>query len=257
MNIKSEYERLYERWLKELENENIFPLTDADFKRFKNSKSFLQNFQLNHEDEIKSYVFEVIKNNFDFLFDDLLELRKQKILDAALSLQELDLKALIEPEKLLYQNIMSSLKGYEKVLRHSLHEIVQEMPVPQLVSSKTVQKGIEKEELSEKTLLEKNSQVGPSSSPSSLPPSHLAPSTSTPNVEIIKEGVLSKFPSQKLEQEEKQEYMIVRFLKETPALVGIDLLNYGPFEKEDIACLPFKNAKILISEKFAEPLIKE
>jgi DNA replication initiation complex subunit (GINS family) len=37
-------------------------------------------------------------------------------------------------------------------------------------------------------------------------------------------------------------------------LVGIDLINYGPFKKEDIANLPYENAKILLSEKFAEKI---
>ncbi|MFX0106178.1 MAG: hypothetical protein ACFE75_11910, partial [Candidatus Hodarchaeota archaeon] len=40
----------------------------------------------------------------------------------------------------------------------------------------------------------------------------------------------------------------------TPPLVGVDLINYGPFEKEDIANIPQKNAKILIYEKFAEEI---
>ncbi len=47
-------------------------------------------------------------------------------------------------------------------------------------------------------------------------------------------------------------YILVKILKKTPALVGIDLLNYGPFEKENIAFLPYENAKILIFEKFAQ-----
>ncbi len=49
-------------------------------------------------------------------------------------------------------------------------------------------------------------------------------------------------------------YLLVRFLEKTPALVGIDFKNYGPFQKEDIANLPVKNAKILIVEKFAEEI---
>ena len=49
-------------------------------------------------------------------------------------------------------------------------------------------------------------------------------------------------------------YILVRFLKKTPALVGIDLLNYGPFEKENIASLPYENAKILLFEKFVDKI---
>ena len=48
------------------------------------------------------------------------------------------------------------------------------------------------------------------------------------------------------------DYVLIRFLKETPPLVGIDLINYGPFKEDEIACMPSKNAKILLNEKFAE-----
>ena len=66
----------------------------------------------------------------------------------------------------------------------------------------------------------------------------------TPQEELIK-PVKSK---------EKFNYVLLRFLEKTPALVGIDLINYGPFEKEDIANIPRENAKILIYEKAAEEI---
>ncbi|MHA1413998.1 MAG: DNA replication complex subunit Gins51, partial [Promethearchaeota archaeon] len=90
--------------------------------------------------------------------------------------------------------------------------------------------------------------------------------------DIIKTTEIEKISQQKLEQateidtiksEESVpttikkvdiEYLIVRFLKDTPPLVGTDLKNYGPFNRDDIACLPLKNAIILINEKFAEKI---
>ena len=39
-----------------------------------------------------------------------------------------------------------------------------------------------------------------------------------------------------------------------PPLVGIDGINYGPFQANDIANMPHKNAKILIYEKLAEEI---
>lgn len=39
---------------------------------------------------------------------------------------------------------------------------------------------------------------------------------------------------------------IIRFLKETPAIVGADMKVYGPFEAEDVASLPPQNAEGLI-----------
>jgi len=46
--------------------------------------------------------------------------------------------------------------------------------------------------------------------------------------------------------------MEIRFLKDTPAIVGTDFKTYGPFKKDDIAALPSENAKIFIKVGIAE-----
>ena len=38
---------------------------------------------------------------------------------------------------------------------------------------------------------------------------------------------------------------LVRFLKESPAIVGVDLKSYGPFKPEDVAYIPKENAEVL------------
>lgn len=40
--------------------------------------------------------------------------------------------------------------------------------------------------------------------------------------------------------------IVVRFLKPTEAFVGIDMSKYGPFQPEDVASLPFENARLMI-----------
>jgi DNA replication factor GINS len=40
--------------------------------------------------------------------------------------------------------------------------------------------------------------------------------------------------------------IVVRFLKPTEAFVGIDMSKYGPFQAEDVASLPFENARSII-----------
>lgn len=47
-------------------------------------------------------------------------------------------------------------------------------------------------------------------------------------------------------------FIEVRFLKDTPAVIGTDFKTYGPYEKGDIAALPSENAKIFIKMKIAE-----
>ncbi len=49
-------------------------------------------------------------------------------------------------------------------------------------------------------------------------------------------------------------YTLIRFTNPSPPIVGIDGFNYGPFQEDDIANLPYKNSKILIFEKFAEKI---
>lgn len=45
--------------------------------------------------------------------------------------------------------------------------------------------------------------------------------------------------------------IVVRFLKSIDQVVGTDLRTYGPFEAEDVATLPFENARALIEKKVA------
>ena len=52
--------------------------------------------------------------------------------------------------------------------------------------------------------------------------------------------------------EEKPKTVVVRFLKDVPAIVGADMKTYGPFMAEDVATLPFENAEVFIRRGVAE-----
>jgi DNA replication initiation complex subunit (GINS family) len=57
---------------------------------------------------------------------------------------------------------------------------------------------------------------------------------------------------QKLEKKAKQsKRKTVRFLKEVPAIVGVDLKIYGPFSPEDVGSLPVENAQVLVKRGVA------
>ena len=45
--------------------------------------------------------------------------------------------------------------------------------------------------------------------------------------------------------------IIIRFLEPTDQFMGVDMEKYGPFIKEDVAILPFENARSLIERKVA------
>lgn len=44
----------------------------------------------------------------------------------------------------------------------------------------------------------------------------------------------------------RSKQIVVRFLKPTEAFVGVDMNKYGPFQSEDVASLPFENARSII-----------
>lgn len=53
---------------------------------------------------------------------------------------------------------------------------------------------------------------------------------------------------------EDQKRILVRFLKDIPSFVGIDLRTYGPFRAEDVALIPAPNAEALIKHGVAVEL---
>ncbi len=65
---------------------------------------------------------------------------------------------------------------------------------------------------------------------------------------FIKKLLFGKLPQQ---IKKNSTLSVVRFLKETPEIVGTDMKTYGPFKPEDIASLPKENAKSLIKEGVA------
>lgn len=56
----------------------------------------------------------------------------------------------------------------------------------------------------------------------------------------------------KVDFEKEHKRTVLRFLREVPTIVGVDMQIYGPFKVEDVASLPTENAKILIKQGLAE-----
>jgi DNA replication factor GINS len=50
----------------------------------------------------------------------------------------------------------------------------------------------------------------------------------------------------------EKNYVVLRFIKPLPAIMGIDLKAYGPFKAEDVASLPRENALNLIRRGLAK-----
>ena len=90
-----------------------------------------------------------------------------------------------------------------------------------------------------------------------LNPSYLAPEE-VKFLAIIKQGdlfvedtlsaIAGKTPPMQIEG---RKFKLVRILENLPAIVGQDLVTYGPFKQEDVILIPYDNAKILIAKKLA------
>jgi DNA replication initiation complex subunit (GINS family) len=52
--------------------------------------------------------------------------------------------------------------------------------------------------------------------------------------------------------EQDRKTVLLRFLKEVPAIVGADMKPYGPFVPEDVASLPSENSVILVKQGLAQ-----
>ncbi|MFX0038245.1 MAG: hypothetical protein ACFFCY_00870 [Promethearchaeota archaeon] len=218
MDLRKEYEKLYQQWLEEFQDIDLTPITQDIFNEYKKLLDFINNYQEEKKSEVKDQILATYKDNLNYLFKDFLKIREFKIISSALALKEINLNNVIEAEKLLYENLVSSIKGYKKVKAISLYGEDIEF------QDNKIKKDEEIESMVEETPISK------------------------------KEKISGVFEVKKKVVKEKINYTLIRFLKKTPPLVGIDLINYGPFEEEDIANLPQKNAKILILEKFAEKI---
>jgi DNA replication initiation complex subunit (GINS family) len=52
-------------------------------------------------------------------------------------------------------------------------------------------------------------------------------------------------------RQEIRKRITLRFSKEIPQIMGVDMKPYGPFAVEDIAALPVQNAKIIVKQNLA------
>jgi len=115
MDIKSEYEKLYQYWLKEFRQIELTQLTKEIYSSYQKASDYIKNIKSNQEEKIKFDIINSYKENFTFLINDFSKIREIKLINAALALKEINLNNLLEAEKLFYQNLVSAVKGFEKV----------------------------------------------------------------------------------------------------------------------------------------------
>ena len=226
MDLKKDYDKLYQHWLKEFEQPELTHLTQEIFDNYKKSSSYITQYQIEEKPKVENSLFNSYKKRFIYLFNDFLKIREVKILNSALSLKDIDLNDVIEAERLFFQNLVSTIKGYKKLKKLALYDD---------------KKPIELEEI----LLDEEK-------PDKIPLTE--ESTEEYSIETSNNAQLKKVEADQANQKDEYNYMLIRFNEPSPPLVGIDLINYGPFQVNDITNMPYKNAKILIYEKIAEKI---
>lgn len=226
MNLKADYKRLYQHWLKEFEQSALIHLTQEDFNYFSNVVSHIKKFELEDKQKVKLQLLNSYKENFNFLFTDFLKIRELKLLNAALTLQEIDFNDVIEAEKLFYQNLISSIKGFKKLKKISLYDDSESLELEEIFEKENV--------IVEPTPVEKVKD--------------------DEKIIVPIDDISEKSKTIQTKQLAQYKYTLIRFTSPSPPLVGIDGFNYGPFQEDNIVNLPYKNAKILIYEKFAEKI---
>jgi len=66
---------------------------------------------------------------------------------------------------------------------------------------------------------------------------------------FVKEILDGHIPSANIQI--KRNRMVLRFNKEVPAVIGVDMKIYGPFDVEDVVSLPIENAEVMIKRDLA------
>jgi DNA replication initiation complex subunit (GINS family) len=71
------------------------------------------------------------------------------------------------------------------------------------------------------------------------------------NVKVEAQTVRAEVQTVKVDAEVSRKRVTLRFTKNTPAIIGLDMKTYGPFMVEDVASLPAENAKIFVKQGLA------
>ncbi len=68
----------------------------------------------------------------------------------------------------------------------------------------------------------------------------------------LKSILMGRVPQVDAKPRQRSGLKVVRFLQAVPAIMGIDMKTYGPFEPEDVVSLPVENAENLIRRGIAK-----
>ena len=199
--MKTRYTRLHEAWENELKHNELQNIPDSFLHEMKNFTIQLNKTSANPS-TLSGSLTQTEKKFANQMFNELTELRLDKIMRSEINGLPLNAQALTPEEQQLHSNIRQLLTGYRQGI---------ELPVV---------KTIKKE-----------------------PPSTITRRESPPTPSKI--------------EDKDTELILVRFLQSLPAIMGIDMKAYGPFQSEELATIPRQNAENLIKRGIAKKVETE
>ncbi|MHA1646115.1 MAG: DNA replication complex subunit Gins51 [Promethearchaeota archaeon] len=223
---------LFRAWKHEVSSNKIGKIKDKDI--FLKDMQFLINKikesieKSDKKEKVIKRIHEKTLENILYMIKDFFDIRSEKILNLSRSLQIIDEETLFPVERDYYKQLFLAFKGDSKTKKYLLASIENNHNIPDIK--------IDEKENSQ----EINTPINSNSIPI------LEPDEISTNMES---KIAEK--NQILKKNQDEEYILIRFTKNIPALVGKDLKVYGPFQKEDMAQLPIQNASILIEENAA------
>ena len=107
MDLKKDYREFYKHWLKEINNKEITNFSEEQYAKITDLLNSIKDLNLTDKNSIKYKLVEDYENNLSYMLKDYLSVRKLKIINSAMMMEEIKLDNLTEPEKLFYQNLVS------------------------------------------------------------------------------------------------------------------------------------------------------
>jgi DNA replication initiation complex subunit (GINS family) len=261
------YQALYRAWKNET--------TGTELRKINDSSNFLLNIRQMYQnlskvalDERKPLGKDLYKKllyNIQFMLNDLLELRTEKILCATKQGKKIDESILLDLEGEYYRSLFTAYKGVNKYrstifLPEPLTQNESNSPNTPNSSEILIQPPIKIENTSIPVEMNiSNTAVPISESPIGMDKVENSKNEITPILNLDKSN--NNQPSTPIMQStskaliQPSSYSTVRIIKTTPPLVGEDFGIYGPFKEEDIIYIPQRNAEILIEEKVAKAFL--
>ncbi len=181
--------------------------------------------------------------NIKKIIKDIYERREKKIMNMALnksrfSASMIDTSALLDQEKVFYDTLIKLFDGQRENILVKLIQGVVPGAVPLHF----------KEEIS-------GTELSVGESAPSIPKSEVSEQSS------ISDSAVSKDPETNSEtiseENDNQPSKLIRFLTAVPQFMGADMLEYGPYDEEDVSKLPKEIADLLIEKGRAEEIKEE